>query len=167
MYACGLRIGEAAKVAIGDIDNSKAVLRIIGKGNKERCVPLPMLTKLRRLWSTHRNPHWLTPDRSGSGAVGKNALWRTFRLAVRAAGIKRQVHPHGLRHSYLASFDECIDEPKNVGDFVMTSRPWPAPQTDFVLERKALSSVGPISWITGKAAHPIMRRLSTDHESGF
>ena len=41
MYACGLRIGEAAKVAIGDIDNSKGVLRIIGKGNKERCVPLP------------------------------------------------------------------------------------------------------------------------------
>ena len=33
MYACGLRIGEAAKVAIGDIDNSKGVLRIIGKGN--------------------------------------------------------------------------------------------------------------------------------------
>jgi integrase len=43
------------------------VLRIIGKGNKERCVPLPepMLAKLRRLWSTHRNPRWLTPDRSG------------------------------------------------------------------------------------------------------
>ena len=102
MYACGLRIGEAAKVAIGDIDNSKGVLRIIGKGNKERCVPLPepMLAKLRRLWSTHRNPRWLTPDRSGAGPVSKNALWRTFRLAVRAAGIKRQVHPHGLRHSY-------------------------------------------------------------------
>jgi integrase len=30
----------------------------------------------------------------------KNALWRTFRLAVRAAGIKRPVNPHGLRHSY-------------------------------------------------------------------
>jgi integrase/recombinase XerD len=102
MYACGLRIGEAAKVAIGDIDNSKGVLRIIGKGNKERCVPLPepMLIKLRRLWSTHRNPRWLTPDRSGSGPVSKNALWRTFRLAVRAAGIKRPVNPHGLRHSY-------------------------------------------------------------------
>jgi len=90
MYACGLRIGEAAKVAIGDIDNSKGVLRIIGKGDKERCVPLPepMLAKLRRLWSTHRNLRWLTPDRGGSGPVSKNALWRTFRLAVRAAGIK-------------------------------------------------------------------------------
>jgi len=102
MYACGLRIGEAAKVEVGDIDNTKGVLRIIGKGNKERRVPLPepMLVKLRRLWLTHRNPRWLTPDRSGAGPVSKNALWRTFRLATRAAAIKRQVNPHGLRHSY-------------------------------------------------------------------
>src|ERR1700693_2962131 len=73
-----------------------------GKGNKERRVPLPepMLAKLRRLWLTHRNPRWLTPDRSGTGPVSKNALWRTCRLAVRAAGIKRPVNPHGLRHSY-------------------------------------------------------------------
>jgi len=102
MYACGLRIGEAAKVEIGDIENTKGVLRIIGKGDKERRVPLPepMLAKLRRLWLTHRNPRWLTPDRSGTGPVSKNALWRTFRLAARAAGIKRPVNPHGLRHSY-------------------------------------------------------------------
>ena len=102
MYACGLRIGEAAKVEISDIENTKGVLRIIGKGDKERRVPLPepMLAKLRRLWLTHRNPRWLTPDRSGTGPISKNALWRTFRLAVRAADIKRPVNPHGLRHSY-------------------------------------------------------------------
>ena len=41
MYACGLRIGEAAKVEISDIENTKGVLRIIGKGDKERRVPLP------------------------------------------------------------------------------------------------------------------------------
>jgi hypothetical protein len=35
-----------------------------------------MLAKLRRLWLTHRNPRWLTPDRSGTGPVSKNALWR-------------------------------------------------------------------------------------------
>jgi hypothetical protein len=42
----------------------------------------------------------VTPDRSGTGPVSKHALWRTFRLAVRAAGIKRPVSPHSLRHSY-------------------------------------------------------------------
>jgi integrase/recombinase XerD len=74
----------------------------LGKGDKERRVPLPepMLAKLRRPWMTHRNPRWLTPDRSGTGPVSKNAFWRTFRLATRAAGIKRPVNPHGLRRSY-------------------------------------------------------------------
>jgi integrase/recombinase XerD len=35
-----------------------------------------------------------------TGPVSKNALWRTFRLCVRAAGITRPVSPHALRHSY-------------------------------------------------------------------
>jgi integrase/recombinase XerD len=102
MYACGLRIGEAAKVEVTDIESARGMLRVIGKGDKERRVPLPdaMLTELRRIWSTHHNPRWVTPDRSGTGPVSKNALWRTFRLAVRAAGIKRAVSPHSLRHSY-------------------------------------------------------------------
>jgi site-specific recombinase XerD len=102
MYACGLRIGEAAKVEVVDIESAKGLLRVIGKGDKERRVPLPdaMLAELRRLWPTHRSTRWVTPDRSGTGPVSKHALWRTFRLAVRAAGIKRPVSPHSLRHSY-------------------------------------------------------------------
>jgi site-specific recombinase XerD len=102
MYACGLRIGEAAKVEVRDIESAEGLLRVIGKGDKERRVPLPegMLAELRRLWPSHHNPRWVTPNRSGTGPVSKNALWRTFRLAVRAAGIKRPVSPHSLRHSY-------------------------------------------------------------------
>ena len=41
MYACGLRISEAATLEIGAIDRANNVLRIIGKGNKERLAPLP------------------------------------------------------------------------------------------------------------------------------
>jgi site-specific recombinase XerD len=41
MYACGLRIGEAATLEIASIDSDSLLLRIIGKGNKERRVPLP------------------------------------------------------------------------------------------------------------------------------
>ena len=102
MYACGLRIGEAAKVEVGDIEGAQGLLRVIGKGDKERRVHLPdaMLAELRRLWPSHHNPRWVTPNRSSTGPVSKNALWRTFRLAVRAAGIQRPVSPHSLRHSY-------------------------------------------------------------------
>ena len=80
MYACGLRIGEAATVEIASVDRASLLLRIIGKGNKERRVPLPqpMLDDLRRLWLTHRNQRWLCPDRLRTGPVSKNALWRTL-----------------------------------------------------------------------------------------
>ena len=41
MYACGLRIGEAATVEIASVDSASLLLRVIGKGDKERRVPLP------------------------------------------------------------------------------------------------------------------------------
>jgi integrase/recombinase XerD len=85
MYACGRRIGEAATLEIGTIDSDNRLLRIIGKGNKERLVPLPepMLLKLRRLWKTHKNPRWLFPTRAATNPVGRSTLNRTF-VAVRA-----------------------------------------------------------------------------------
>jgi integrase/recombinase XerD len=102
MYACGLRISEAARVEVTAIDGVQGSIRVIGKGNKERLVPLPkpVLIELRRLWSTHRHPRWLCPNLSGDGPISRASLWQVFRAAVRAAGIKRGVRPHSLRHSY-------------------------------------------------------------------
>ena len=64
MYACGLRISEATTLEIRAIDRANQVLRIIGKGNKERLAPLPqpVLDALGRLWLTHHNPRWLFPN---------------------------------------------------------------------------------------------------------
>jgi integrase len=55
MYACGLRIGEATTLEIRSIDRANQVLRIIGKGDKERLVllPQPVLDELGTLWRTH------------------------------------------------------------------------------------------------------------------
>lgn len=101
MYACGLRIGEAVALEVGSIDKSNQLLRVIGKGNKERCVPLPqpVLDDLRKLWLTHRNPRWLFPNRSNSGPVGRDTLHATFAMLVKAAGITG-ITSHCLRHSY-------------------------------------------------------------------
>lgn len=102
MYACGLRKGEAAKVEVTHIDSAQGSIRVIGKGNKERLVPLPepILIELRRLWKTHRNPRWLCPNRSGDGPILLLSLWQAFRAAAKDAGIERRVSPHTLRHSY-------------------------------------------------------------------
>jgi len=102
MYACGLRISEAASLEVTAIDGANGVIRVIGKGNKERCVPLPqpVLTELRRLWRSHRDTRWLCPSPRGSGPITRDALGQTFRKVAEDAGITRQATPHSLRHSY-------------------------------------------------------------------
>jgi len=102
MYACGLRISEAATLEVGAIDSANLRLRIIGKGDRERLVPLPrpVLDDLRALWRIHRNPRWLFPNHLGPNSANQQVLRRTFQDAARAAGIKRRVTPHALRHSY-------------------------------------------------------------------
>jgi len=106
MYACGLRIGEAATLEIGTIDGDNGLLRIVGKGNKERLVPLPepMLLSLRRLWKTHKNPRWLFPTRAMTRPVGRGTLNRTFSAAPkRPVSVQRHPTAFGtdMRHGCL------------------------------------------------------------------
>ena len=102
MYACGLRISEAASLEVAAIDSANMLLRVIGKGNKERRLPLPqsVLSELRSLWLTHRNSRWLFPTRRGTKPANHQVLRRTFNRAARAAGITQRVTTHALRHSY-------------------------------------------------------------------
>jgi integrase/recombinase XerD len=84
------------------------VLRIIGKGNKERLVPLPqpVLDELGRLWQTHHNRRWLFPNGLGTAPVSRAVLARTFATAAAACGIPRDFTPHTLRHSYATRLIE-------------------------------------------------------------
>jgi site-specific recombinase XerD len=107
MYACGLRIGEAAALEVGAIDKANQILRVIGKGNTERHVPLPqpVLDELRKLWKSHRNPKWLFPNRAGTGPVDRGVLLRTFGQVVKDAGLTGATS-HSLRHSYATRLME-------------------------------------------------------------
>jgi integrase/recombinase XerD len=102
MYACGLRIGEAANAEVTHIDGTQGLIRVIGKGNKERLVPIPgpVLIELRRLWKTHCNPRWLCPNRGGTGPILRLSLYQAFRAAAHETGITKRASPHTLRHSY-------------------------------------------------------------------
>ncbi|HKM63628.1 MAG TPA: tyrosine-type recombinase/integrase [Acidisphaera sp.] len=102
MYACGLRIGEATTLEVTAVDRGRRVLRVIGKGNKQRLVPLPqpILDDLGRVWRTHHNRRWLFPNRSGDAPLNSRVVSRSFADAAAAAGIPRGVTPHSLRHSY-------------------------------------------------------------------
>jgi site-specific recombinase XerD len=108
MYACGLRISEATSLEIGAIDRANLVVRIVGKGNKERLValPQPILDELGRLWRSHHNRRWLFPNRRGDAPLNTRVLSRTFATAVSMVGIQRGVKPHALRHSYATRLRE-------------------------------------------------------------
>lgn len=109
MYTCGLRISEAASLPITAIDRAQMVLRIIGKGNKERLVPLPkpVLADLETLWYSHHNRSWMFPNNNGTKPVSTSVLFRSFQAAVEAYGCSaRRPTPHILRHSYATRLME-------------------------------------------------------------
>ena len=73
IYACGLRISEAAALPVTAIDKTSGLVRVVGKGNKERLVPVPkpVHQSLRRMWSAqdHRHRRWLFPNGWRTGPV--------------------------------------------------------------------------------------------------
>ena len=113
MYACGLRVGEATTLEITAVDRTRRVLRIIGKGDKERLVPLPqpVLDDLGRVWLTHHNRRWLFPNRRGEAPLSQRVLADSFADAAAAAGIAPGTATlHTLRHSYATRlFEHGVD----------------------------------------------------------
>jgi len=106
IYSCGLRRGEAVGLRIEDVDASRMQLRVLGKGNKQRCVPLPekTLRRLRELWLTHRSKPWLFPARGSNPhqpePIDADNLQEVFRRALAQSGVRKAAHLHTLRHSY-------------------------------------------------------------------
>lgn len=107
MYACGLRISEAVCLQPWQIDNQQQTIRIIGKGNKERLVPLPpsVLNILRESWKTHGNQQWVFADCRVGLHIYVRTLRQAFHAACRECGIFGFT-PHHLRHSYATRLME-------------------------------------------------------------
>jgi len=103
MYGAGLRITEAVTMRPADIDSQRMVLRVRGKGDKERTTLLSrrLLMALRDYWRQERPAgEWLFPGQTGAGHVGTGSARTVFNLAVKSAGISKPVTPHVLRHSF-------------------------------------------------------------------
>jgi len=108
-YGAGLRVSEVAHLKVDDVDSKRMLLRIEeGKGRKDRNAMLsPQLLELLRLWwreGKRRSvllPHgWLFPGRSYTDPVSTRQLHRAVCEAADAAGIRKRVSPHTLRHSF-------------------------------------------------------------------
>lgn len=107
LYATGVRVGELCGLDVDDVDQGRRIVRVLGKGRKQRSVPygLPAQRAL-DAWLGRGRPSWVTP-RSGAalllGARGGRVDPRTVRTLVhrRLADVPGapDLGPHGLRHS--------------------------------------------------------------------
>ena len=115
-YGCGLRASEVVRLKVKHIDSAQKIIRIEqGKGRKDRNVMLSpeLLDLLRQWWRKRPSRHdagtpveerWLFPSRkSGQGAskpMTTRQLTRLFHEAANAAGIRKNITLHVLRHSF-------------------------------------------------------------------
>ena len=109
MYAAGLRVSELVGLPAAGVNLRQGVLRVTGKGGKERLVPLgeeaqhwltKYLAEARPALAGRRAPTtlFLTP---AAEAPTRQQFWDTVKRAAAVAGIEpRKVTPHGLRHSF-------------------------------------------------------------------
>jgi integrase/recombinase XerD len=102
-YAAGLRVSEATKLKVKDIDSERMILRIDqGKGRKDRDVMLSprLLDELRSYWKVARPKTWLFPGDIPGRPITTGAVEHACQKAHRAAGIDKPITPHSLRHAF-------------------------------------------------------------------
>lgn len=115
LYSCGLRVSELINLKVSDIFFEEEVVRIFGKGSKERIVPIgssaikwlkkyliegrPLLVKR----AVSENIVFLNLRGKKMSRMG---LWKIIDKYVKSAGIKKEIHPHSFRHSFATHLVE-------------------------------------------------------------
>jgi integrase/recombinase XerD len=109
-YAAGLRISEAVRLRVQDIDSQRMVIRVVqGKRKKDRYTLLSplLLDMLRRYWWAARPKDYLFPGPRGRRHVTSSTLQRACREAQQEAGLAKEVTPHTFRHSFATHLLEA------------------------------------------------------------
>jgi len=109
LYACGLRVSELTNLKMSEINLRQGVVRIVGKGSKERLVPLgeEAISWLNRYLQEARNEllkknlaqDTVFPSNRGS-VMTRQTFWHRLKEHARHAGITKKLSPHTLRHAF-------------------------------------------------------------------
>jgi integrase/recombinase XerD len=108
-YACGLRVSELMNLKVADLFLNEEIIRVFGKGSKERLVPIGSsaikwienyLSKGRPLLvKKTKSENFLFLNNRGT-KLSRMGIWKIVNQNAEAAGIKKEVHPHTFRHSF-------------------------------------------------------------------
>ena len=108
LYATGLRVSELVNLRQGQIDLTQGVIRVPGKGDRERLIPLgeEAMRALKQFSGSvrdeillDRQTDYLFPTRRGD-RMTRQAFWHIIKRYARKAGIARELSPHTLRHAF-------------------------------------------------------------------
>ncbi len=106
LYASGLRVSELCQLRLLDVDAQRRILRIFGKGSKERYVPMhdqamQLLEEYIQHWRPQFTPKedFIFINRSGRGLT-RQYIWKLVKKYALEAGIRQNISPHTFRHSF-------------------------------------------------------------------
>jgi integrase/recombinase XerD len=108
LYATGLRVSELVNLRLGQVNLNQGVIRVLGKGNRERLIPLgeEAVRWLKGFAGGARNDilldrstDYLFPTRRGD-RMTRQAFWHIIKRYARKAGVDRELSPHTLRHAF-------------------------------------------------------------------
>lgn len=110
MYACGLRVSEVITLRQQDILRDAELIRVIGKGNKERIIPIGRIAlswidryqqsaRAQLMTKTASTDDVLFLSKRGRG-LSRMSVWNLIQVASTRAGLEKHVHPHMFRHSF-------------------------------------------------------------------
>ncbi|WP_372512023.1 tyrosine-type recombinase/integrase [Frankia umida] len=126
LYGSGLRVSELCGLDLGDVDDERRLLRVRGKGGRERSVPfgVPAAAAL-RAWLRAGRP-WLSTGAAGAalllgqrgGRLDPRAVRRVLRLRMADAALPAGLTPHGLRHSAATHMLEGGADLRSVQEFL-------------------------------------------------
>lgn len=114
LFSCGLRVSELVNLKLSDLYLDERFIRVLGKGNKERLVPIsPRAIDELYMWFDKRNEMKIKPGEEDYVFLNRRGahLTRTMVLIfikdyARDAGIRKTISPHTLRHSFATSLLE-------------------------------------------------------------
>jgi integrase/recombinase XerD len=108
LYATGLRVTELVNLSLAQVNLNQGVLRIVGKGDRERLIPLgeeavqwvqQFLQGPRVEILLERQTDFLFPTRRGD-RMTRQAFWHIIKRYARKAGVQKDLSPHTLRHAF-------------------------------------------------------------------
>lgn len=116
LYGTGARISEAVGLAVDDLDLGGGVVRLLGKGTKQRIVPVGSFARdAVRAYLDHGRPALVAAGSAGGvgrtaraavfvnargGRLSRQSAWTVLRAAAARAGLSEPISPHTLRHSF-------------------------------------------------------------------